>query len=303
MAFESLRRFISGGASKGGAPADAINSFEIDFNITRALAAQKRLASAIDVLTVKERKLANALSRRKAAGAVTSGGRTTLLGRLSAKFRNNPTLSVGAEGIRVGDIRLSRSGVGLSEKTLVGSGPLAFGVVAGQIGGTVLQGIVKARDKLREGATFEDFVQEFVAEAPGRIVSQVADLFGLQNIAKGLISLISGTDFKTTEKMWRQAVSELWDVKRTNRNSLLNQLDNDRDEQKLIADSFQNSLNRDKKLKQVFLNKYPQSRVAQADALRENIAETDTDARLLVRDIGGRPVWKTLDVSLNGGQQ
>ena len=303
MAFESLRRFVSGAASKGAAPGDAINSFEIDFNITKALAAQKQLASAIDSLTDKERRLANQLKRRKAAGALPVGGRTTLLGRLSAKFRNNAALSVGAEGIRVGDVRLSRSGVGLSEKTLVGSGPLAFGVVAGQVSGTVLVGTVKAIDKLREGATFQDFAQEFVAEAPGRIVGQVADLFGLQNIAIGIIALVSDLDFKTAQRVWRRTISEVWDVKGTSRNSLLNELDNDRETQKVVADSYQSSLDRDKKLKQVFLRKFPQSLTAQADARRENIANTDSDARLLVRDFAGRPIWKTLGVSLNGGQQ
>lgn len=303
MAFESLRRFISGGASKGTAPGDAVNSFEIDFSIGKALSAQKRLAAAIDQLTNKERKLANVLKRRKAAGALPLGGRTTLLGRLSAKFRNNAALSVGAEGIRVGDVRLSRSGIGLSEKTLVGSGPLAFGVVSGQIAGTILQGIVRVRDKLREGATYEEFINDFVNDVPGRLVGQVADLFGLQSIAKGTLALITGLDFKTTEKMWRQTVAEVWDFSGTGINRLKNQFENDLEGLKVGYDSVRNAMQRDKKMKTVFRQKYPQTITAQADALREDIASDISEARLLIRDFGGRPIWKTLAVSLNGGQQ
>lgn len=303
MAFESLRRFISSGASKGAAPGDAINSFEVDFNISKALSAQKRLAAAIDQLTDKERRLANVLKRRKAAGALPLGGRTTLLGRLSAKFRNNSALSVGAEGIRIGDVRLSRSGIGLSEKTLVGSGPLAFGVVAGQITGTVLQGIAQTRDRLREGATFADFFSDFVANVPGRLVGQVADLFGLQSIAKGVLALITGLDFKTTQKMWQKTIAEVWDTSGTGQAALQNEMDADIEGLKVQYDSVRNSLNRDKKLKTVFRQKFPQSTIGQADALREDIASQLSDDRLLIRDFGGRPIWKTLSVSLNGGQQ
>lgn len=53
--------------------------------------------------------------------------------------RRNSFLEFGAEGVRVGDLRLSRAGLSLSEKTFVGSAVLGYAAVAGQVAGHAIR--------------------------------------------------------------------------------------------------------------------------------------------------------------------
>lgn len=140
-------------------------------------------------------------------GERLESGVRRLNARLSKKFGIDPAGSVsggarksflefGAEGVRVGDLRLSRSGLSLSEKTFVGSKVLGFAAVAGQLTGHVIRAaasyneIVRAHEGLPSAVPGEvnDYTASKIAHARTlgdiavggafKIATQAAAVFG-----------------------------------------------------------------------------------------------------------------------------
>lgn len=127
----------------------------------------------------------------------------TVTGGARASF-----LEFGAEGVRVGDLRLSRSGVSLSEKTFVGSRVLGFAAVAGQVAGHVIRTaanydeVVRAHEGLpaRRGpndetpsASFQAHARtigEFTVGAGLKVLDQAASVFGGDQLAGVFLHII-----------------------------------------------------------------------------------------------------------------
>lgn len=99
----------------------------------------------------------------------------------------------GAEGVRAGDLRLSRTGLSLSEKTFVGSRGLGYAAVAGQLLGHAAEVVATHSEKVKERKKYggADTIGGF---ALGRTYGVDLAVFGEQVGAKATSLIRQGVE-------------------------------------------------------------------------------------------------------------
>lgn len=211
-----------------------------------------------------------------------------------ASLKKRGFIAYGSEGLRVGHVRLSRSGLSLSEKTFLGTGNLAIGAAAGQIIGTLAQESVTIREDIEKAEGVADYLVKIPLKSGARLGERVASLFGLTKIATGIIAQVSGSSWEDAEKAWNDTV-------RTLMGDYLKVMTEEQDAILTASvESRLNGLQRNQKLKAKRLDKWPQNPMAHADAVREDVARSYTEERIMTRDLAGRPLWKVAQIPNEG---
>lgn len=298
MGFGPAKKAVGG--TGGKASADAANSFNITFRTdiqaasTKEFAATQQKIASATTKKISKTVVNNVNADKGVLFSSTPGG--LLQDKKSFVGKKKRLLFVGAEGIRVGDARLSRTGFSLSEKTLAGTQKLGVTAAAGQVLGTALQSVRKVRDAVRRGDSLSQIGFGFLVAGPGKIANQIGDLFGVNKAGAELAALITGKDANSTKAEIDRFLKIAFDYDNFVKEELHREADRElKEQQQYIA-------TRDADIRKK-MKTYPQRTIDQLDFLREDIANDYNEERLFVRDIGGRPLWRSLGVSVNEGQQ
>lgn len=297
MGFGPAKSAVSGGG--GSVPDGAANSFTVTIRTDIKSASTKAFAKT-------QAKVAGATSKKISKTVVnnlnadkgvlfsdTPGG--LLKDKKAFVGKRKRLLFVGAEGIRIGDARLSRTGFSLSEKTLASTRGLAFAAAGGQVLGSGLTAAVGVRDQLRKGDSLSAIGLEFLKAGPGKVATQIGDLFGVQKTLAALTALVSGEELNAIQDSIKRSLQVALDYDQFITDKLyLEATLKLKEAQSYVAE-------RDADLRKK-MQAYPQKPRDQVDFLREDIADDFFEDRLFVRDIGGRPLWRTLGISINEGQ-
>lgn len=218
---------------------------------------------------------------------------------VNLKQLRNKNFSFGAEGVRIGHVRLSRSGFGISEKTLADRG-LIGAVLGGQVAGRAIQGIGKYMELRRRG---EDPVKA-VYQASGGVITSLSraaiEIFGFRQFAEGFNSIFAGTflggapaeDFsRLYEEAWEHHI-DLLDYRREQVRELRYKGD------------LKNRIEQAKRLTNVWaqeLNSPSADLDFYVEQFRHELADEKSEARAMTRSLTGRPLWKVLNYSANEG--
>lgn len=284
----------SGGS--GGQSGDAANSFQVIIKTDVQKFSAKKFRKAAEAGTGK--KLPGKVIPTSVPGGVDDSNTKPggSLGNAKDKIKKNRLFFAGAEGFRVGDVRLSRTGFSLSEKTLVGAGKLGVVAAAGQVLGSVLTLGVQTRDDIRKGKTAGQIATNLLVRGPGKIITQVSELFGANKIGQAIVALFSGEDLDFVKEMSDRGRKRVFDYEGWQR-------DREDEQARQSSENAKAQIEFKSFLRATRINQYPQGILARTDFIREDIANNIAEDRLLVRDTDGRPLYKTLRVSMNGGQK
>lgn len=301
MGFGPAKQAVGG--SGAGGDAGAANSFRVVIKTDIAKVSAKEFGDAAKNPTVHQQRTFD-----KRVSTVIKKSTTNSKGILFSDLpgglmkdkenfvgKNKRLLFVGAEGIRIGDARLSRTGFSLSEKTLVNTQGLAVAAAAGQVLGTGLDAAVSARDILRKGGSLGEVGLAFLKAGPGKVANQISDLFGVKKALTALTTLISGDEKNSIEDAIKRSLEVALDYEK-----FLTDKENKAAKRELTEAS--NYLREKQERLAKNIKAYPQRPVDRLDFLRETIKDEGARERLFVRDFGGRPLWKTLGVSINEGR-
>lgn len=205
----------------------------------------------------------------------------------------------GAEGVRVGHVRLSRSGFSLSEKTFLGTGRLATAAIAGQIAGHALQTGEKVYERIKQGEDVSRALAEGAVGLGAGLARNVFELFGGGLLAPFMLAgLAPATGGKhspfasITPSEGRRWINEFWarlsgsseNVGPIYQSVLMEDMRGQRRDmieahEKMYADFLGNA------------GTAPQ----QAERTRRELGRKFSEQRAMTRSLTGRPLWKIVD--------
>lgn len=299
MAFEDFKKNIAKAGGKGGsgdlviqATVDTGDSKQQLSELDNALLGKNKIPGAAGAVVAAAKQEAKKAAE-EAVYAAPPPKRRGFRGWV-AGLKNRGHIAFGSEGLRVGHVRLSRSGLSLSEKTFLESQKLAATATIGQLVGTVGKEVVDLRDQLQKTDAVAGHLLKFPFKAGLRLGERTAALFGLQKVAVAGIALISGSSWRDAQKAWDDTVRTLMGeheaIMREEREATL----------AIRAEAIQTYLTNQQKLKSKRLEQFPQDAVAQADAIREDIGRSFNEDRIMTRDLAGRPLWKVAMIPNEG---
>lgn len=296
-------------AGSGGGEGDADLTFHLLSQNAQALNQISQLTQALQRANAEQTKFASGSGAPRGIEWWAGGQRVQLpqgrkaresfydddlAGDFSTKKLRGKHFTFGAEGVRVGHIRLSRSGLGISEKTLADRG-LEGAVLGGQIGGRIVQAVGKYMEMRRKG---DDVGQAIYAASTGAVsglARMAIEIFGFRHFAEGFNSILGASppeDFnKLYQDFWEEGLGAI--AKRREEVKELrykNDLDNRVKYRKVLKDMWVSEL---------------QSPAAKSDywveQLRRELADEESEERAMTRSLTGRPLWKVLNYSPNEG--
>lgn len=222
-----------------------------------------------------------------AAGAA-GGGRPDRPKRTPGRAeKKRPFFYFGSEGARVGNVRISRSGVTLPEKYFLG-GVAGLGAVAaaGQLTGLAMQQAVKVRDKVRQGESVWSAVAQAPIEAGLRIGGLAFSLFGIDRIVKAGLALFADTSEAVANRAIQETLADFSGTSRKYKEDLA------KDYVAYQSDALRRDLQARQKVAATRSAEVPTDGLSQQARFDEWSRRDGFEAqRLGVRDIRGRPTW------------
>lgn len=195
--------------------------------------------------------------------------------------------SIGAEGLRVGHVRLSRSGLSLSEKTIARSlGP--YSVIGGQVAGRVVQTIGHYAELRRQGTDVDKALYVAGRGAVAGLMRMGVELFGFRQFAEGFNSIFGTAPAEDFTKLYNETWEHGLNVMRRRADATRNQRASD--ERRHRAE-FYNSMT---KMHAEQLQWAAGRSDLWAMELRAELAENFSEQRAMTRTMTGRPLWKVV---------
>lgn len=209
----------------------------------------------------------------------------------------------GAEGARFGNVRLSNAGLGISEKTLIGTGAIGLIAGAGQLAGGALEAIAEVAFKLRNNKKLGDIALQALGKAAAKAGRQIFDAFGGSALVEGTVGTVtnlfgSATDPHVIHKAYEDFIEDLsnWGSGRLElqRKRALTALRND-------VDFLRTSVNLYRENVASIYNDHADNSDRVLMAIHESGLRGEMDRRVAeTRDAFGRPIYKLAGLDTSG---
>ncbi|MCC7510217.1 MAG: hypothetical protein IT464_12730 [Planctomycetes bacterium] len=210
-------------------------------------------------------------------------------------------LSVGAEGLRVGHVRMSRSGIGLSEKTFVGSSTLALAAVTGQVLGRTVDAVGKGVDAYRRGENPGEIITRGMVGGAANVLRSGLELFGFRFFASGFSALApQGSSFSINPDSFDSLYNEAWEAGIAYIANTHHKRERERREKVLRKQRIEEYQLMEKTWAEMTEFLDPASEAAR---VRTELAISYSESRAMVRSATGRPLWKVVGYSSTEGVQ
>lgn len=235
---------------------------------------------------------------------VTPTGRSTVVptsGGGSPKRERNwwkRNVALGAEGVRIGDVRLSRSGLSVSEKTFVGStGGLAATAALGQVAGHGFVSALEIREKMASGQAdrIGELLYSRTVGTAARLARMGGSIFGMDFFAAGLVSIFEGVDVGAAEKIvnerWQQLIKSNAEIEREAR------VRNATQWVRTMVGKFAKAA----KMEAELLGRESLEPEAMVRHMRGYLEDKFSEERAMTRSATGRPLWKVVNYAATEG--
>lgn len=212
----------------------------------------------------------------------------------SIKRLKGKNFTFGAEGVRVGHIRLSRSGFGISEKTLADRG-LEGAVIAGQLTGRAVQAVGKYMEARRRGDDIGQAVYSAATGTAGSLVRMGLEIFGFRQFAEGFNSIFGASPSEDFQKLYQDFWTEGLGIIELNRQKAA---------ETKRKGAHRNRVEQARRIKNMWLTELnnPAARSNYwIEEIRRELADEESERRAMTRSLTGRPLWKVVNYSANEG--
>ena len=236
------------------------------------------------------------------ATQIPAPGTTTVSSRAQSRFRvtrSSKNFAIGAEGVRLGHLRFNQAGrFSFSERTFLRSGTVLGAAVAGQVLGNVGEATARLRDEIRAGRDPTKLATQYVKDQVGRVIQMAGQLFGITKIATAVVALSTGVSWEEAEK----GLTDVGILFLGGEDAILKRTNEIAAEEAVTSNKHRMMLLKTRRrVRARNLLRWPQDTQTQMEAIREDLAFEENDARLMVRDITNVPLWKRVSLSVNEG--